>query len=65
NAGLVTLIEPINITEWEKQYYIDIPQQIDSLLLSKCNKVRRPSYKHPITQAEFLSKFERDTKGEE
>uniref|UniRef100_A0A0E0FHV5 Ubiquitin-like protease family profile domain-containing protein n=1 Tax=Oryza nivara TaxID=4536 RepID=A0A0E0FHV5_ORYNI len=70
-GGLVTLIEPINITLWKKQYYTDIPQQMDCrscgvYLIKYMLEWDGDKMLHQFTQeAEFLSKFERDIEGEE
>uniref|UniRef100_A0A0E0K2W4 Ubiquitin-like protease family profile domain-containing protein n=1 Tax=Oryza punctata TaxID=4537 RepID=A0A0E0K2W4_ORYPU len=69
-AGLVTLIEPINIIVWNKQYYTDIPQQMDCqscgvYMIKYMLEWDGDKMLHQFTQeAQFLSEFERDVEGE-
>ncbi|XBI11185.1 hypothetical protein VPH35_138290 [Triticum aestivum] len=67
--GLVTPPKPINITQWKTTCYSNIPQQTDgwkicsSLLRSDCNKLRKKSYKDPITKGEYKASIPEERKG--
>uniref|UniRef100_A0A0E0LDY0 Ubiquitin-like protease family profile domain-containing protein n=1 Tax=Oryza punctata TaxID=4537 RepID=A0A0E0LDY0_ORYPU len=70
-AGLVTLMEPLNIIVWNKQYYTDIPQQMDCqscgvYMIKYMLEWDGDKMLHQFTQeAQFLSEFERDVEGED